>query len=93
MNLISIAKLAQLPPEERQVYERSLKDYRDFMSAQDTAYLEGYHEGELVGMEKGALKKAQEVAQHLLKLGALPAEQIAQIAGLSLDEVHSLHER
>jgi hypothetical protein len=43
--LFSIAKIAQLPPEERQGYERSLKDYRDFMSAQDTAHLEGYQEG------------------------------------------------
>lgn len=85
--LFSIAKIAQLPPEERQVYERSLKDYRDLKSAQATAHLEGYQEGVEDGMEQGALKKAQEVAQKLLKLSALPAEHIAQIAGLSVDEV------
>ena len=93
--LFSIAKIAQLPPEERQGYERSLKDYRDFKSAQDTAHLEGYQEGieeglekgKQMGLEEGALKKAQEVARHLLQLGSLPAEHIAQVAGLSLDEV------
>ena len=85
--LFSIAKIAQLPPEERQVYERSLKDYRDLKSAQATAHLEGYQEGVEDGMEQGALKKAQEVAQKLLKLSSLPAEHIAQIAGLSVDEV------
>lgn len=62
MSSISIAKIAQLPPEERQVYERSLKDYRYFMNAQNTAHLEDYQEGERIGMEKGmeadALKKA-----------------------------------
>ncbi|MFZ1569995.1 MAG: Rpn family recombination-promoting nuclease/putative transposase [Thiolinea sp.] len=93
--LFSIAKIAQLPPEERQGYERSLKDYRDFKSAQDTVHLEGYQEGieeglekgKQMGLEEGALKKAQEVARHLLQLGSLPAEHIAQVAGLSLDEV------
>jgi hypothetical protein len=51
--LFAIAQVAQLPVEERQVYERSLKDYRDFMSAQDTAHLEGYQEGIEEGLEKG----------------------------------------
>ncbi|MEN9503727.1 MAG: hypothetical protein RI964_3012 [Pseudomonadota bacterium] len=97
--LFSIAKIAQLPPEERQVYESSLKDYRDFMSSQQTAHWYGYWEGEQVGIEKGkqlgleegeqvgALKKAQEVARNLLQLGVLPVEYIAQVAGLSVEEV------
>ena len=104
--LFNIAKIARLPPEERQVYESSLKDYRDFKNSQDTAHLTGYQEGEQVGIEKGkqlgleegiqkgleegALQKAQEVAQSLLNLGLLPAEQVAQIAGLSLEEVLKL---
>ena len=89
--LFSFAKIAQLPPEERQGYERSLKDYRDFMSAQDTAHLEGYQEGIEQGMEQGKQigieAGKREMAQQLLTLNLLPPEQIAQIAGLSLDEV------
>ena len=98
--LFSIAKIAQLPPEERQVYESSLKDYRDFMSSQQTAHWDGYLEGEQVGIEKGkqlgleegALKKAQDVARNLLQLGILPVEHIAQVAGLSVEEVLMLKE-
>ncbi len=85
--LFTIAQVAQLPAEERQVYERSLKDYRDFMSPQDTAHLESYQEGKLERLEEGALKKARDMAQQLLTLNLLPIEQIAQMAGLSLDDV------
>jgi predicted transposase YdaD len=72
------------------------------MSAQDTAHLEGYQEGVEVGIEKGievgkqmgleegALKKARDRAQQLLSLKLLTPEQIAQMAGLSLDEVLKL---
>ncbi|MFZ1569768.1 MAG: Yae1 family protein, partial [Thiolinea sp.] len=122
--LFSIAKVAQLPPEERQVYEHSLKDYRDFMSAQDTAHLEGYQEGmeegkqlgleegkqlgleeglekgkqlgveegKQLGLEEGALRKAQAIAQNLLQLGSLSIEQIAEIAGLSVEAVLKLRD-
>ena len=51
--LFGIAKIAQLPSTDRQGYERSLKEYRDFMNSRATAYEEGYEEGELVGIEKG----------------------------------------
>ena len=37
------------------------------------------------GIELGELKKAQEVAKQLLLLGVLPEEEIARIAGLSLE--------
>ena len=57
--LFAIAQVAQLPSAERQVYENSLKDYRDFMSAQDTAHLEGYQEGKLEGIEEGLEKGKQ----------------------------------
>lgn len=110
--LFTIAKIAQLPPEERQVYENSLKDYRDFMSSQQTAHWDGYREGieegkqlgleegkqlgldegKQLGLEEGALKKAQEVARNLLQLGVLPVEHIAQVAGLSVEEVVRLKE-
>jgi len=89
--LFNIAQIAQLPPEERQGYERSLKDYRDFKSVQDTAHLEGYQEGKQEGIEEGKQmgieEKAQAVARSLLALGVLSDEAIAQVAGLSLEEV------
>ena len=98
--LFSIAKVAQLPPEERQVYEHSLKDYRDFMSAQDTAHFEGYQEGELVGIEKGkqlGLEEGKQLGleegkQLGLEEGALrKAQAIAQnllrLGSLSIEQI------
>lgn len=90
--LFSIAKVAQLPPEERQVYEGSLKDYRDFMNSQDTAHLEGYQEGMEKGKQLGLEKGKQMVAQNLLHLGLLSVEQIAEMARLSLEEVLRLQD-
>ena len=99
--LFAIAQVAQLPAEERQVYESSLKDYRDFMSAQDTAHLEGYQEGELVGIEKGkqmgleegkqmGLEEGKrETARRLLAKG-MSVELVAELVGLSLKAVQAL---
>ncbi|WP_020560076.1 Rpn family recombination-promoting nuclease/putative transposase [Thiofilum flexile] len=55
--LFGIAEIAQLPASERLGYESSLKDYRDFMSTQETARLDGekigLEKGEKIGLEKG----------------------------------------
>lgn len=99
--LFTIAQVAQLPLAERQVYERSLKDYRDLMSAQDTAHLEGYQEGELVGIEKGkqmgleegkqmGLEEGKrETARRLLAKG-MNVELVAELVGLSSETVQAL---
>ena len=90
--MFGIAKIAQLPPTDRQGYERSLKEYRDFMNSRETAYEEGYEEGELVGIEKGVKEGKRAVARNLLQLGVLPDAEIARVAGLTLDEVRLLRE-
>ncbi|MFI0400255.1 MAG: Rpn family recombination-promoting nuclease/putative transposase [Thiolinea sp.] len=99
--LFNLAKIAQLPAEERQVYESSLKDYRDFMSAQDTAHLEGYQEGieegKQMGLEEGLEKGRQEgleegkreTARRLLAKG-MSVELVAELVGLSLEAVQAL---
>ena len=103
--LFEIAQVAQLPAEERQVYERSLKDYRDFMSAQDTAHLEGYQEGKLEGIEEGIEQGKQmgleegkqmgleegkrETARRLLAKG-MNVALVAELVGLSLETVQAL---
>ena len=91
--LFAIAQVAQLPAEERQVYESSLKDYRDFMSAQDTAHLEGYQEGKQEGIEEGkqmGLEEGKrETARRLLAKG-MSVELVAELVGLSLEAVQAL---
>lgn len=63
------------------------------MSAQGTAHLEGYQEGELVGIEKGKQMGLEEgkraTARRLLAKG-MEAELVAELVGLSIDEVQSL---
>ncbi len=88
--LFATAQIAQLHAEERQVYETSLKDYRDFMSAQDTAHLEGYQEGELVGIEKGkqlGLEEGKRETTRRLLAKGMNVEQVADLVGLSLEVV------
>ena len=103
--LFAIAQIAQLPAEERQVYESSLKDYRDFMSAQDTAHLEGYQEGKQegiaegkqMGLEAGLEKGKQagieegkrETARRLLAKG-MSVELVAELVSLPLEAVQAL---
>lgn len=50
----------------------------------------GLELGKQEGVLEGELKKAQEVAQQLLLLGVLPEEEIARVAGLSLEQVQLL---
>ena len=105
--LFKIAKIAQLPATERLGYETSLKEYRDFMNSQDTAYQKGMGEGKEIGIVEGieigmerGMEKGKEagikegklaMARNLLQLGILPAEEIARLAGLELADIQLLN--
>lgn len=75
-------------------YQTILKYYRDLKNVTDTAFdeglLEGRLEGEVLGIEKGreegAHNMAPAIARHLKALG-LPDAQIAQVTGLSAENV------
>jgi predicted transposase/invertase (TIGR01784 family) len=54
------AELAKFGTEERNIYENSLKTYRDLKSVIDTAYDEGKQEGRLEGKLEGRLEGKQE---------------------------------
>jgi len=45
--------------------------------------------GEAKGLERGEASKANEIARNMLESG-FPVEQVAQLAGLSLEQVHSI---
>ncbi|MDR2483789.1 MAG: Rpn family recombination-promoting nuclease/putative transposase [Treponema sp.] len=72
--------------EEERARLRSEKKY---VLDRITALAEAREEGLEEGLEKGSREKAGEIAVNLLRTG-LPAEQIAQITGLSADTVRSL---
>lgn len=91
------AEIAQYDSEERQQYESSLKEYWDYTSIMDTAYMKGEKKGMEKGMEKGLAqgreegqqKEKAETVQRLRSMG-LTLEQIAQGTGLTAEEVASL---
>lgn len=81
--LFEIAEVSNFNRTERALYEESLKVYRDLTNVIDTAKTEARAEGEL--------KKAQDVARHLLQAD-MALDFIAQATGLSEAEIEALRE-
>ena len=71
--------------QELREYEDSLKAYRDIKNSIDTAKEEGRVEGRVEGIAKEKLA----TAKRLLGMG-LTQEQVAQGAGLSIEEIERL---
>ena len=79
------AEIAQYNEMERRQYETSLKEYWDYTSTLDTAYIKG----EKKGREEGRRDKAVESARRM-KADGMPAELIAKYTGLDMETVNSL---
>ena len=72
--LFEQAEIAQYTPEERQDYEESLKNFRDWYSALKTAEKKGRAEG----IQEGIIKTAQN-----MKKEGLSVSLIARMTGLT----------
>jgi predicted transposase/invertase (TIGR01784 family) len=79
------AELAKYGQVDLDLYESSLKIYRDLKGVIDSAF----HEGKQEGIEEGKLEGRQEVAK-ALKLNGVPYEVIMKSTGLSKDEIDQL---
>jgi len=79
------AEIAQFTPEERKLYEDSLKYYRDIKNVVDTSREEGVAEGIEQGIEQGIERTAKE-----MKKDGVSIEKIMQYTGLSKDEINKL---
>ena len=79
------AKIAQYTPEERQDYEESLKNFRDWYSALKTAEKKGRTEGRAEGIQEGIIKTAQN-----MKKEGMSVSMIAKMTGLSEEEINNL---
>lgn len=55
--LSSIADVASLSKEDRRIYDKNLKAYRDTMAVMEGQYLEGRAEGRAEGLIKEGLKR------------------------------------
>ena len=91
--LFEQAEIAKFTPKERQAYEESVKEFRDYYNTMVTAHkngrAEGLDEGQTKGRAEGERKKALDVARNLKAMG-LSADDISKATGLSPDEVKSL---
>ena len=77
--------IAQYSEAERRQFEASQKEYWDFTSTMDTAYMKG----EQKGLEKGREEEKFSMARRM-KADGLPIETIAKYTGLTVDEVNAL---
>ena len=75
--LFEAAEIAKFSPDEKNKYEESLKYYRDLKNVVDTSFDEGKAEGKL------------EIALQM-KAKGLNTSLIAEITGLSIDEIDKL---
>ncbi len=87
------AEIAQYDAKERMTYAESLKEYWDYTSTLDTAYMKGekkgLEKGREEGREEGRQKEKAETVHRLQRMG-LTLEQIAMGADLTIEEVTSL---
>lgn len=80
------AEIAKYSDDERQEYESSVKDYRDFINTLDTAHQRGWAEGKAEGRAEGEQSKAQEIATKLKSMG-MSTEEIAKVTGLDASDL------
>ena len=70
-------------------YEASLKIARDNYSNDETVRKEGELKGKLEGKIEGKLEEKREIATKLISMN-IPINQIAEITGLSIEEIEKL---
>ena len=87
--LESIADVSALTREERLKYDEALKKYRDTISVFEGARLEGREEGRKEGRKEGREEAIVDNARKM-KMHGLSLELIAEITGLTTDEVGNL---
>ena len=92
-HLFEAAEIAKFSRVERYEYEESLKAYRDWFSVMATAELRGEEGGKekglKEGLEKGRIEERLRNARGL-KARGVDAEIIAQVTGLSVDDILGL---
>ena len=85
------AEVANYNSTELDLYEMSLKRYRDLKGVIDTSFHEGLEKGEQIGLEKGeqiGQRKKEELAiRNALQKGKLTVEEIAEMLDVPLETV------
>ena len=79
--LFAAAEIAKFSKQEREMYEESLKFYRDIKNVVDTAFDDG--------KSLGKIEQNYELAKKLKEKG-LPMELIIEVTGLTAEEIEKL---
>ena len=88
LQLFEIAEISNFSPDEQDIYQNSLKYYRDLNNVIDTSRQEGLEEGIEQGIEQGRQAEKRAIARALLS--DLSNETISQSTGLTIAEVEQL---
>ena len=91
--LESIADVSAMTRAERLQYDEALKKYRDTISVFEGVRMEGRAEGMELGVLKGreeGLREGMIANARKMKSYGLALEMIADITGLTIDEVRDL---
>jgi predicted transposase/invertase (TIGR01784 family) len=104
-----LTELSNLPPEERDVYDKNLIDYWSSVAAVETSYQEGLEkgrkegrkegreegreEGKEEGMGIGYGQAAEDIASNLIVQTDMDDSQIAQLSGLPIPLVVALRRK
>jgi predicted transposase/invertase (TIGR01784 family) len=83
--LFAAAEIAKFSKQEREMYEESLKFYRDIKNVVDTAF----DDGKSLGKIEGKIEQNYQLAKKLKEKG-LPIELIIEVTGLSAEEIEKL---
>ena len=93
LRLFEQAEIAKFTVAEMQDYETSLKIFRDWYSVMKTqkkeSFNEGFEEGMEKGMEKGIAKGVKITARNM-KAKGFSAAEIAEVTGLTVEEIEKL---
>ncbi|NEO95329.1 MAG: Rpn family recombination-promoting nuclease/putative transposase [Moorea sp. SIO3G5] len=95
--LFDVAEIANFSSAEQALYQDSLKVYRDMYNVTQTLIDEtleqgieqGIKQGRQQGRAEGRQEEKQQIAKQM-KAAGLPAQDIAQYTGLSMDEIDRL---
>ena len=83
--LLEPEEIDQLTVAEYKVYERKLRNYRDWKSTIMTAYIKEFKEGREEGREEKAIEMARE-----MKAGNEPIEKIMKYTKLTEEQINAL---
>ena len=77
----------------RELYEDSLKVYRDLKNVIDTAELKGqkkgFEQGRKQGIEQGSVEERKKIAKTMKALN-MPLEDISKATSMTIDEIVNL---